>query len=228
MIQALILCGGKGERLRPLTNNIPKPLVKIQGKSILGYIIDHLNSYNINDIIITTGYKSDEINQYMKKNYKKKNYKIVDSGNVDIIFRIIDSIPYIQNDLLVLYGDTLADINIYKLQKYHFKKPEKATITLWPMQSQFGIFEVDSKGVVLTYSEKPIMDYWINIGYFYFDKAILTIIKNFKSYQTFLEHLVSTNELNAYKHKGAHITVNTLHELNEAEKNINLLFNHNI
>jgi len=56
----LILCGGKGERLRPFTENTPKPLIEINNKPILGYIIDHVLSYGIKEIVVATGYRSNK------------------------------------------------------------------------------------------------------------------------------------------------------------------------
>ena len=64
-VKVVLLCGGKGERLYPLTNDIPKPLVEIKDKPILTYIIEHLEKYSMTDLIILTGYKSDKITHYI-------------------------------------------------------------------------------------------------------------------------------------------------------------------
>ena len=78
-LSAIILCGGKGLRLRPLTNNIPKPLITINDKPILYYIISHLIKYKIKKIIIATGYKSKMIEKFMSDNFPFIDYIIVDS-----------------------------------------------------------------------------------------------------------------------------------------------------
>ena len=57
-LTVIVLCGGKGQRLRPLTSDIPKPLIKIKGKALLEYIINHLLKFNIKNIIVASGYKS--------------------------------------------------------------------------------------------------------------------------------------------------------------------------
>ena len=67
MVKVLILCGGKGERLRPFTEEVPKPLIEINNKPILGYIIDHILSFGINDIVIATGYRSNKIQEYVDR-----------------------------------------------------------------------------------------------------------------------------------------------------------------
>ena len=60
-VTALILCGGKGERLRPLTESTPKPLVCINNRPILSYLLDHIKSFEISDVVVATGYLSDKI-----------------------------------------------------------------------------------------------------------------------------------------------------------------------
>ena len=65
----LILCGGKGLRLRPLTKDLPKPLIKVKNKSILENIISYFLNYKVEDIIVATGYKHNLINQFIKKSY---------------------------------------------------------------------------------------------------------------------------------------------------------------
>ena len=89
-ITALILCGGKGERLRPLTEEIPKPLVPINGRPILSYLIDHIKKYNISNIVIAAGYQSNKIKGFFNNKDKELNVSIIDSGDVDIISRIKD------------------------------------------------------------------------------------------------------------------------------------------
>ena len=113
--QAVILCGGKGERLRPLTNIKPKPLVEINKKPILTYILNHLSSYGIKDLIICTGYKSYEIDRFFETNIFDFNLNLINSGDVDIIDRIKSVSTLLQNDFLLLYGDTISDINLNDL-----------------------------------------------------------------------------------------------------------------
>jgi glucose-1-phosphate cytidylyltransferase len=100
-----------------------------------------------------------------------------------------------------------------------------ATMTVWPMRSQFGLVNFDESGKVLSFVEKPILDKFMNIGYFYFDKKILEIMQDFDNWEIFLNYMVEAGILNAFKHQGLHITVNTIEELSLAEKNIdNIVF----
>ena len=219
-VKIILLCGGKGERLNPLTNEIPKPLLHIKQKPLLSYIIDHLAKYDLHDLIIATGYKSEKFIEYIKECYPRSKYIISDSGDADIIKRIQDCTKYIDSDFMVLYGDTITNVNIHNLINYHFKTEKLATMTVWPMLSQFGIVNLTDNNDVIEFNEKPKLDKWINIGYFYFNYKLVEMIKEYDTYTDFLQAISKKKILNAFKHDGIHITVNTIKELTEAENNI--------
>ena len=219
-LEIILLCGGKGERLYPLTNDIPKPLLKIRDKPILSYIIEHLAKYDLQDLIITTGYKAERISDFIQENYSGSGFRVVDSGDVDIINRIQDSMTDVDGDFMVLYGDTIANIKIDELVSFHQSNEKPATMTVWQLRSQFGIVDLGQKDEVQGFQEKPKLDKWINIGYFYFKQELKEMLGEYDSYAEFLNVLVERRLLNAFRHEGIHITVNTLKELSEAERNI--------
>jgi glucose-1-phosphate cytidylyltransferase len=223
--EAIILCGGKGERLRPITNDIPKPLVKINGEPILHYVIEHLKKYNITKIHIASGYKSNVISKYFLDKQYNSDIAIHDSGDVDIIKRIQDILLTVNNDVIVLYGDTISDVNIYKLVNSHRKSYKEMSMTVWPLKIAYGIVEIDDKGTVESFTEKPTLDKWINIGYFYINKKYKNTIYEYDCFESFLFESSNNKHINAYKHPGLHITVNTLSELDDAKKNINNIIN---
>ena len=219
-VTALVLCGGKGERLRPLTESIPKPLVHVKGRPILSYLLDHIQRFGIDDIVIAAGFKAEKIEAFFRDNYRNLAVRIVDSGDVDIIERIKACAPYLRNDFILFYGDTLADVDLEKLQEFHLAHQSKATITLYPLKSQFGLATLDDAGNVTRFEEKPTLDRWINIGNFYYPREALDWMRDFSSYAAFLEFLGREMRLKGYKHEGVHITVNTFRELEDAEQNI--------
>ena len=73
-VKVILLCGGKGERLHPLTYEIPKPLIKINNKQIISYIIEHLSKYKFDELIIATGYKSEYFVSYINEYYPHSKY----------------------------------------------------------------------------------------------------------------------------------------------------------
>ena len=118
-ITAIILCGGKGNRLRPITKFIPKPLVKIKNKEILFYIIKHLFFYNIKDCILAGGYKSNLLQKYAKN----KKVSVINTGlNADIIQRIKDDGGAVSNPPLKTTG---GGFSRYGHLRVHWAREEK-------------------------------------------------------------------------------------------------------
>lgn len=222
-LKVLILCGGKGERLKPLTESVPKPLVKINERPILSYLLSHFESYGFRKFVIAVGYKSESVKRYFKQNHRNLQVEIVDSGDADIIERIKDAAKYLSDDFIVSYGDTLADVDLEGLIRFHNGHDGDISVTCYPLQSQFGVLEISDNGRVASFVEKPVLDKWINIGYFYFSNRIMGKVRKHKHFLDFLHETIHENRLYSYKHRGVHITVNTIKELRDAESNITQL-----
>jgi glucose-1-phosphate cytidylyltransferase len=224
-MNTIILCGGKGERLRPLTLEIPKPMVLIKGKPILWYILKQLEKYGVNKVFISVGYKASIIKEYFKENISKIEINTIDNGDVDIIERIksvVNMFP--DEDALVLYGDTISDVDLDKLFLFSEQNRKNGTLTVWPLSTSFGIVELNDQLEIVDFKEKPKLDKWINIGYFIMRKELFKILNEFNKFEDFLKYCGKNGMLNAYKHEGEHFTVNTVVELEIVEKNIDKIF----
>ena len=218
-LTVLILCGGKGLRLRPLTKELPKPLVKIKNKSILENIIDYFKKYRINDFIVATGYKHQMIDNFISKKYKNLQIKTLYSGvNSDIIKRIKKISKYSKKYLLVCYGDTLIDINLNSYINFYLSNKKKITVASYQLKSNFGIFEMDNKNQIINFREKPSLNIWFNVGYFIFNQNNFDLFNKFKKFKDFLKFLSKKKAMKTFKHYGKHITINTLAELEKAKK----------
>lgn len=197
-MKAVILAGGFGTRLGNVTNNIPKPMVKIGNKPILWHIMKIFSTYRIKDFIICLGYKGEvikdyflhfdainndfsidlknsEVELYSKK--KKPNWKVslVDTGlNTLKGGRIKRIEKYLDDDInLLTYGDGVADIDIDQLIQFHRKKNKIITITGVHPPARFGeLFEKEN--IVKSFKEKPQTSRGlINGGFMVFDKELL-------------------------------------------------------
>ena len=142
----------------------------LKGRPILSYLLDHVKKFGMKDIVIAAGFQAEKINIFFQENHRDLNVTIVNSGDVDIIERIKACSPHIKGDFILLYGDTLADVDLNQLQEFHFSRNAKATITLHPLKTQFGLAELDQDENVTSFREKPTLDKWINIGNFYYEK----------------------------------------------------------
>ena len=221
-MKTIILAGGKGERLKPLTDKIPKPMVLLKEKPIIWYIIQQLKFYDIKNINVAIGFKGQVIKEYFKTNFLDLNIKLFDNGNVDIIERIKSIVKNdYSEDVLVLYGDTISDVKVDNLLSFHKLHTEFSTLTVWPLKTNFGIVEIDKNNCIYEFKEKPNLDKYINVGYFLLRKEMLKYLNDFKSYAEFLIFCGSKGLLKAFIHDGEHYTVNNIVELKEAENNLN-------
>ena len=223
-MKTLLLCGGEGTRLHPLTKRIPKPLVKIKNKTIIDHIIEHLHKSGLKDFFICSGYKSNMISSHFR-NYNSIDAKIINSGKVDILQRILDCKSMIDNDFMVCYGDTIANVNIEKLYTFHKSHSRIATVCSYQLKQNFGIIKKNDENLVISFNEKPEYPGSINIGYFIFNKKVFKHIHSVNNWLDLINILIEKKQLFSYEHDGIHITINTLNELALAEKSIDLYLN---
>ena len=219
-LDVVILCGGKGERLRPLTEACPKPMVEIKGKPIIAHILRYLDSQGIKNVHLCTGYMHESIDEYVASFNCDLAINTSYAGDADIIERIKLAGKAVTGDFLVLYGDTISDVDLQLLKEFHRSHEFQSTMTVWPVRSPFGLVNFDDSKKVTSFLEKPILDKFMNIGYFYFDQSTLTFMQDFNNWELFLAAIVEKDMLGAFEHTGLHITVNTSEELRLAEAEI--------
>jgi len=220
-LSVIILCGGEGQRLRPLTKKVPKSLIKIKNKAIIEYIINHFKKYKIKNIIIVTGYKHILLKRFINNKYKKQKISVLDTGlKTEITKRISKISKHLEKNVIVCYGDTLVDINLNKLIKFYLNNKNKFILSSYELKSSFGILDVNRKNIVTNFREKPKLGMWFNVGYFIFSDKYLKILKNFKKFENLLFFLAKKKYMKTFKHTGKHITVNTIAELEEAKSQI--------
>ena len=219
-MQVVVLCGGKGTRLSEYTEEIPKPLIDVGGRPILWHILQIYKSFGHKDFIFCLGYKGDKIKDYFKNNMGL-NMHFEDTGlDTNKAERIKKVRHLIKDDnFFVTYGDDLSDIDIKKLYDFHKKNKKMVTLTAVKLESPFGVLEFNKQGEVINFKEKPKLDYYMNGGFYIFNKKIFSYMK--KGYdlekETFAE-LAKSNQIVAFKHNGFWKSMNTLKdvlELNE-------------
>ena len=203
-MDALILCGGLGTRLREETEFRPKPMVEIGGRPILWHIIKHYNAHGVGRFVLCLGYKGDVIRDYFLHYHDRSHDLEVDvgAGSVELLpgssddrldcrvvlaetgalsmtaQRILRALPRIKGDtFLATYGDAVADVNIPELIETHRRNGKLATVTAVHPSSRFGELDIDDAGVIRSFAEKPqVTQGWINGGYFVFEKAAFDLL----------------------------------------------------
>lgn len=219
--KTVLLCGGRGTRLWPLTIETPKPLVKLAGKPVVEYLMNLISKQGFNEFVICTGYKAELVEKEIR-GFAKKDWIIefVNSGeDASILTRIKDAAKHCGERFIVCYGDTIADVPIKNLMNFHESHGAKLTNVLYQMESPFGLMETND-GLITSYKEKPMLPFWFNIGFFVFEKKLLENSSE-EDWIKFLQKLVSEKKLFGFKHQSQHLTFNTEKEREDAEKKIN-------
>lgn len=165
-MKAVILAGGFGKRLRPLTDERPKPLIEIAGKPIIEWQIKWLKKFGVTSVFVLAGYKKEVLIDWVAKNQDKLGIPIAiltedqPLGTGGAIKRLNGFISNGER-FFVLNGDILTNLDLFKLED----DKAVAVISLVPLRSPFGIVKVERDGIITQFVEKPILkDYWINAG----------------------------------------------------------------
>lgn len=228
-MKVVILCGGKGTRLKEKTDSIPKALVEVGGRPILWHIMKMYAAHGFNDFILCLGYKAQMIKEYfmesqswryqdfaldttregrevriLEEEPEKWKIAFADTGEETNTGGRIKKIQRLVEEpsFMVTYGDGVSDINIKKLLEFHRAHGKTGTVTAINPPSQFGLLDIQTDGGVRAFREKPSMDQWINGGFFIFEKKFFDYLgENDVLEQAPLERLAKDGQLIAYRHE---------------------------
>ncbi|HHW89306.1 MAG TPA: NDP-sugar synthase [Clostridiales bacterium] len=182
-IKAIIMAGGKGTRLMPLTKNIPKPLMPVLAKPVIFYIIELLLRYNIDNIALTLMHMPkkiiDAVNNYfpMRFKYFIERKALGTAGSVKAAQAWLNKNPFI-----VISGDALTNLDLAKIYDAHLKSNADITMAVKEVEnpSLYGVVKTDKYGYVTEFVEKPqkkeIISNLINCGIYIINPDILTYI----------------------------------------------------
>jgi dTDP-glucose pyrophosphorylase/predicted transcriptional regulator len=193
----IIMAGGFGKRLSPLTKKLPKPLIKVNGIPILDRVISKIDNLNVNKIYITLHYKSEKIINFLNKINSKKIITVVEKKPQDTFGSLNKIKNKLTKNILVINSDIITTLDANDLFNFHTKKNSDLTLCTKKYESSvdFGVIKIKGNKV-LKIIEKPSFDYWINTGIYFLNKKCLfkidkkkinavdfinsLIIKNFK------------------------------------------------
>ena len=158
-VKAVLLVGGMGTRLRPLTYRIPKPLVPVVGKPLIMHVIDSIPS-EVDEVIIPISYKKEMMEDYLRKNRPKRKVTLVDEpeplGTGGAVGNIRDRFD---GQFLVINGDSISSLDVARFIKFHRSKKAFASISLWPVEdpTPYGVVDLDKDSRIRRFQEKPKM-----------------------------------------------------------------------
>ena len=229
-IPLVIMCGGRGSRLRPATDLIPKALVPVNGQPIIDYVVSFFASTGIRDCHLCVGYRGDQIRAHFEKQQLNMNIRFSNSGDeAGILQRIFALRENLSDRFIVAYCDTFIDIDVKQLHDFHVNAGVPITLVTAPIQSPFGLVEHDGDGQVISFDEKPVRDYFI--GYFVMESRLLRELSedlvsepDGSGIVALFQQLVDKGKIAAFRHEGLNITFNTDSERAQAEQKLEAFF----
>jgi mannose-1-phosphate guanylyltransferase len=205
-LKAVILVGGPGTRLRPLTDNCPKPIVPVLNRPFLEHTLAHLKQSGIKDVILAMSYLPDAIREYFGDGERcsMKLMYCIEKDPMGTAGAVKNAAAYLDGPFIVLNGDDVfIELNIDDVFAFHCKKKAKATIFLTQVEnpSAFGVVETDSNQKVQRFIEKPPpgteTTNWINAGGYILEPEVLDYIPSGQHYmfeKDLFPHLLEEDE----------------------------------
>ncbi len=173
-MKAIILAGGRGKRLRPITDYVPKPLVPIKNIPIIEWQLRYLKKFGIDEVIICTGYKQEMIENHLnmkdigiKIKYSIEKTPLGTGGAIKKAGKMIND-----KSFFVINGDTITNIDLKKLAT------KKNVIAAIELRTKYGILETENDKIINFKEKKEISDMWMNAGIYHLQKEVLKDLPN--------------------------------------------------
>lgn len=187
MIKAVLMAGGKGSRIRPLTLSRPKPLIPVANRPMIEYIIAKIKNTGYRDLVVTLSYMKNQIKSLLQKDFPELNIKYsAEKEPLGTAGGVKKASKYLNDTFFVLSGDVLVDVNLNKLLEFHKEKKALVTMVLTPVDnpSHFGIAVLDDKKQLIKFLEKPspqeVFSKIANTGTYVLEPEILDYIETKK------------------------------------------------
>lgn len=224
-IDAVIMAGGEGQRLRPLTQNIPKPLLKIGNKEIISYNFDRLHQFGIDNQHITVNYLSEQIESYCEKYNHEINFSIIKEPRLLGTAGALTLINDFKNDyVLLMNSDLLTNIDYEDLYKTFIAKEADMIVASIPYEVNlpYAIFETEDRAIK-SLKEKPNYTYYANAGIYLFKKDLLELIPHNTIYNAtdFMDDVLKASKnLIHYPIRGYWLDIGKHKDFDKAQKDI--------
>ncbi len=203
----VVLCGGRGTRLREQTESVPKALVEIGGQPILWHVIGIYAAQGFERFLLATGYLGEMVEEFVAGESWSGGVEVecVDTGlDTPTGGRIARLGGQLDGEsFCATYADGVADIDLDALLEFHRAQDALGTVTVVQPHLQWGVAKLGDEGKVEGFVEKPRSEHWINGGFFCFEPGALAYIGEDSVLEREpLEHLAADGQLAAFRHEG--------------------------
>ncbi|TET34700.1 MAG: nucleotidyltransferase family protein [Anaerolineales bacterium] len=228
-MKAIVLAGGKGTRMLPYTNILPKPLLPIDGMPILEVLIRQMKRYGISEVILTVGHMAYLLESYFKDgshygvniSYSHEDEPLGTAGPLSLIDGLDET-------FMVMNGDVLTTLEFGNLIKYHRDRGGIATIATYRRQVNIdlGVVHVNDGDEIKNYTEKPSMNFNVSMGIYVFEPTVLAYIPKgeYLDFPDLVLKLINAGErVISYAFEGYWQDLGNQKEYIEASEEFNLL-----
>ncbi|CAA6819461.1 MAG: D-glycero-D-manno-heptose 1-phosphate guanosyltransferase [uncultured Sulfurovum sp.] len=229
--KVILMVGGLGTRLRPLTDKVPKPMLHVGGKPILETIIENFLSYGFSNIVLCVNYKSQIIQDYfgdgsrfgVKIDYIFEEKRMGTAGALSLL----ETKP--NEPFFVMNGDLLTNVNFEYLLNFHLENSATATMCVreYDFQVPFGVVEIDH-GKIKSIKEKPIHNFFVSAGIYMLSPSVLSSIPNDEFYDmpTLFEKILELNQnLISFPIREYWLDIGRIEEFEKANEEYETVFN---
>jgi len=189
MTKAVVLCGGKGTRLRPYTYSMPKAMLPLGKRPILEFVVNHLKAHGFKDLLFTVGYRKEQIMDHFgngsRFGVRIKYYAESEDTPLNTAGSLLPAKKeLVDGTFLVVMGDHLTSVDLHKFYEYHKKTPGIATIALkrTGVPLEYGIAHVGKNNRIIRFEEKPIVQNLVNAGMYAFEPKIFDYINEYDDF----------------------------------------------
>jgi NDP-sugar pyrophosphorylase family protein len=219
-LDAIILAGGKAERLGDAANGKPKALIEVGGKPLACYQVEQLAAAGVDRVLVSCAAGQEDL---FHEALGEIGPQIVPVGEPEPLgrgggIRLAAEQRDGEGEIYALNGDELVDVDLLRLLELHRSSDAAATITVAQVRSPFGVVELD-EDVVTGFSEAPKLEHWVSCGvYVLAEEALERFPERGDHETTTFPELASEGRLRAHRHEGVWLTVNTPKDLRLAEE----------
>lgn len=221
--QAVVLAGGNATRLRPYTDDRPKPLVDVAGKTIFQRQAEWLAAGGIEHVVVACGYRADVFEQYVETTPLPLAVTIVREetqlGRGGGLKFGASALPFPGEPWMGLNGDILTDAPVAELCARHAAAGAAATIAVAQYRCPYGVLNISDDDAITSFVEAPLLPYWINAGVYVFAPATTALLPDVGDHEDeMFPMLAKENRLFAYRITASWRGIDTVKDLNEAAK----------
>lgn len=221
--QAVVLAGGNATRLRPYTDDRPKPLVDVAGKTIFERQVEWLAAGGVQHVVVACGYRADVFEEFVRDTPLPLSVTIVREetqlGRGGGLKFGASALPYQDERWFGLNGDVLTDAPVTELADRHASSGAAATIAVAQYKCPYGVLDIGDDHAVRSFVEAPLLPYWINAGIYVFEPSTTELLPDLGDHEdTTFPQLAKENRLFAYHIRGSWRGIDTVKDLMEAGK----------